>query len=235
MTNSPLRLIAYIRVSGKSQIDGYGPDIQMTDITNAAERLGAVIVKTCYDLGEKGTVDALDREGLACAIDGVRADEADGIIVGNLTRLARALTVQEAALALVWQAGGRVFSADTGEIMADDPDDPMRTAIRQILGVMAQLDRATIALRLRKGRQAKAAAGGYAGGTVPFGKACINGDLVDVTDEQGVIVMINEWRRIGMSLREISNRLNEMCITTKQGKAWQPETVRRNIWKTVEI
>lgn len=227
--NSPLRLIAYIRVSGKSQVDGYGPDIQMTDITNAAERLGAVIVGTCSDLGIKGTIEAVDREGLACAIDGVREGEADGIIVGNLTRLARALTVQEAALALVWQAGGRVFSADGGEVMADDPDDPMRTAIRQILGVMAQLDRATITLRMRKGREAKAAAGGYAGGAPKFGWRADNKSLAEMDTEQRVVVLANGMRRTGMSLREVAGRLNEMGIKTKYGKDWHPQSVARLI------
>lgn len=231
MTNSPLRLIAYIRVSGKSQVDGYGPDIQITDITNAAERLGAVIVGTCSDLGIKGTIEAVDREGLACAIDGVREGEADGIIVGNLTRLARALTVQEAALALVWQAGGRVFSADGGEVMADDPDDPMRTAIRQILGVMAQLDRATITLRMRKGREAKAAAGGYAGGAPKYGQMASNKSLVEVEDEQRIIRLVGDMRRDGMTLRQIATNLNEMCIPTKYGRDWHAESVRRTIWK----
>lgn len=226
-----MKLKAYIRVSGKSQVDGYGLDIQLSDIARAAERLGAELEGVCSDEGVSGTLEALDREGLACAIDGVREDEADGIIVGNLTRLARALTVQEAALALVWQAGGRVFSADSGEIMADDPDDPMRTAIRQILGVMAQLDRATIALRLRKGREAKAASGGYAGGAPKYGKVAANKSLIDMDHEQRIIVLTNEMRRNGMTLRDIADRLNTMGVKTKQGKTWHPQSVSRTIWK----
>lgn len=224
----PIRLIAYIRVSGKSQIDGYGPDIQMTDITNAAERLGAEIVRVCSDLGVKGTIEAVDREGLACAIDAVREGEADGIIVGNLTRLARSLTVQEAALALVWQAGGRVFTADAGEVAEDDPDDPMRTAIRQILGVMAQLDRATITLRMRKGREAKKAAGGYSGGAPKYGKAASNKSLIEVADEQRIIKMVGEMRNDkGMTFKQIAENLNALAIPTKRGTKWFPMSVAR--------
>lgn len=226
-----MKLIAYIRVSGKSQVDGYGLDIQLADINAAAERLGAEIVKVCSDEGVSGTKEAIDREGLACAIDGVREGEADGIIVANLTRLARTLTVQEAALALVWQAGGRVFTADSGEVAQDDPDDPMRTAIRQILGVMAQLDRATITLRMRKGREAKAAAGGYAGGAPKYGQMASNKSLVEVEDEQRVIHLVGDMRRDGMTLRQIATNLNEMCIPTKYGRDWHAESVRRTIWK----
>lgn len=229
MTNSPLRLIAYIRVSGKSQVDGYGLDIQLADINAAAERLGAVIVRVCSDEGVSGTKEAIDREGLACAIDGVREDEADGVIAANLTRLARTLTVQEAALALVWQAGGRVFMADSGEVMADDPDDPMRTAIRQILGVMAQLDRATITLRMRKGREAKAASGGYAGGAPKYGQTASNKSLVDLPEEQRVIILVRKMREDGMTLRDIADRLNLLVIKSKQGKNWHPQSVSRLI------
>jgi DNA invertase Pin-like site-specific DNA recombinase len=77
--------------------------------------------------------------------------------------------VQEATLALVWQRGTRVFAADTGEVHRDDPDDPMRTAIRQVMGVFAELDRKMVAKRLRDGRLAKAAAGRKAVGDYPFG------------------------------------------------------------------
>ena len=75
------------------------------------------------------------------------------------SRLARALTVQEAALAIAWQAGGRVFTADTGEVLRDDPDDPMRTALRQVVGGVAELDRRMVVKRLRDGRAAKASTG----------------------------------------------------------------------------
>lgn len=48
-------------------------------------------------------------------------------VVSSLDRLARSLTLQEASLQQVWGSGGSVFAVDTGEVMADDPDDPVRT------------------------------------------------------------------------------------------------------------
>jgi DNA invertase Pin-like site-specific DNA recombinase len=51
----------------------------------------------------------------------------------------------------------------------DDPDDPMRTAIRQIQGVFVELDRKTVVKRLRDGRRAKAAEGKHAVGTYVYG------------------------------------------------------------------
>jgi hypothetical protein len=55
-------------------------------------------------------------------------------VVARLARLARALTVQKASLAVAWQAGGHVFTADAGEVLRDDPANPMRTALRQVVG-----------------------------------------------------------------------------------------------------
>ena len=74
-------------------------------------------------------------------------------------------------LALVWQCRVKVFAADTGEVHRDDPDDPMRTAIRQVMGVFSELDHSMVAKRLRDGRLAKAAAGRKAVGDYLFGYA----------------------------------------------------------------
>jgi hypothetical protein len=59
------------------------------------------------------------------------------LILAKLDCLARSLTVQEAVLAKVWAAGGLVFAVDHGEVQPDDPDDPARTAFRQMMGVFA--------------------------------------------------------------------------------------------------
>jgi hypothetical protein len=74
--------------------------------------------------------------------------------VADLLRLARALTVQEVILAQVWAYCAVMFTTDQGEIFRDDPDDPMRTAMRQMAGVLAQLERGMIAFRLRMGKRA---------------------------------------------------------------------------------
>ncbi|MFH8736340.1 MULTISPECIES: recombinase family protein [unclassified Streptomyces] len=78
---------------------------------------------------------------------------ADGIVAPTLDRFARTLVVQEATLAQIWKHGGCAFTADTGEVHPDDPDDPMRTDMRQMMGVFAQLERSMIAARLRHGRR----------------------------------------------------------------------------------
>jgi DNA invertase Pin-like site-specific DNA recombinase len=72
-------------------------------------------------------------------------------------------------VAAIWRDDGHVSAVDQGEVMRDDPDDPMRTAMRQMVGVFAELDRPLVITRLRDGRRAKAAQGGMAVGRYPFG------------------------------------------------------------------
>lgn len=66
-------------------------------------------------------------------------------------------------------SGVQVHSADVGKVARDDPDDPMRTAMRQMAGVFAELDRAMTVKRVRDGRKAKKAKGGHPSGSYPYG------------------------------------------------------------------
>jgi DNA invertase Pin-like site-specific DNA recombinase len=152
-------LVAYLRVSTVAQAeDGLGLDVQQQAIERWAAAGGHTLVATFRDEGISGTKDAADRPGLASALAAVE-DGAEGLVVYKLDRLARALTVQEAVLAQVWKSGGRAWAVDVGEVLRDDPDDPMRTAMRQMVGVFAQLERAMIAARMRAGRRLKAQRG----------------------------------------------------------------------------
>lgn len=86
-----------------------------------------------------------------------RAPLADGLVVFRLDRLARDLVLQEQILGDIWRMGAHGFSTSPSEadFLKDDPDDPSRQLIRQVLGAVAQYERALIALRLRLWPQAQ--------------------------------------------------------------------------------
>ncbi|WP_051877155.1 recombinase family protein [Streptomyces natalensis] len=73
----------------------------------------------------------------------------DGVLVASLAHLGPALVRQEALLQYIWAHGARVYTVSDGEIPEDDPDDPMRTAMRQMRGVMEELIRSLDAQRGR--------------------------------------------------------------------------------------
>jgi DNA invertase Pin-like site-specific DNA recombinase len=227
--NAKLKLVAYIRVSTDAQVDGYGLDTQLDAVRTWAKANGHRIVEVFADEGVSGTTDAFDRAGLSSVIDTIETNKLDGLVVARLDRLARALTVQEAILAHLWRHDGRVFCADVGEVLADDPSDPMRTAMRQLAGVFAQLDRAMIAKRLRDGRRMKAERGGYVAGAPPFGWRAEGGTLVEHPGEQMVIARMRTMRAEGASLNAIADALNSEQVPTKRTGRWSATSVSRII------
>jgi hypothetical protein len=82
--------------------------------------------------------------------------------------------------------------------------------------------------RLEKGRQAKAASGGYAGyGSPAFGQQSVNGELVDDPEECQVIELIRRHHKSGKSLQKIADWLNQQGYRTKRGQDWQRISVKR--------
>lgn len=88
-----------------------------------AKSNGRKIVRWFRDEGVSGTIEAVDRPQLAEAIREL-GPKVNGLLVEDLDRFARSLTLQETALAVVWRADGKVFTATSDEVHADDPDDP---------------------------------------------------------------------------------------------------------------
>ena len=80
----------------------------------------------------------------------------------------------------------------------------MHTAMRQMAGVLAELDRPLIIKRLRDGRRAKTAQGGKAVGRYPFGWSKDG----EVAREQRVLVAVRDLRADGLRWRDVADRLN---------------------------
>ncbi len=222
-----MKLTGYVRVSTAGQADGLGLDVQERQIRSYAKGNRHRLVALHRDEGSSGTLDVVRRPHLAAALVDVSERRAGGLIVARLDRLARALTVQEAILARVWADGGIVIAVDAGEIPRDDPADPMRTAMRQMVGVFSQLDRAMVIARMRGGRELKAQQGGYAGGKPPYGYRAAGGELVEDDTEQDVLRDMRRLRQRGWSYRAIADDLNVAGVATRTGGAWHPTVVRR--------
>jgi DNA invertase Pin-like site-specific DNA recombinase len=221
-------LVAYCRVSTNGQAeDGLGLDVQRDAIRRWAAGNGHKVVAWFEDAGISGSNELESRTGLADALVALKDRRAAGLCVAKLDRLARSLTVQEGTLRKVWDLGAVVYSADLGEVPEDDADDPMRTALRQMVGVFAQLERGMIAARMRAGRAKKASTGGYAGGGPPYGWRAVDGELVPVEDEQAVIAMVRRLRGEGRSWAAIAAALNTSEVPSRRGGRWYAATARR--------
>lgn len=221
-----MRIVAYVRVSTDRQAEkGFGLEVQIEAIKSWARAHGHRLVLIARDEGISGTRDAADRPGLTEALQALQEGKAEALLVPRLDRLARSLSVQEAALAHAWRSGARVFSCDAGEVLADDPDDPMRTAMRQMMGVFSQLERSMLTARMRAGRQAKGAKGGYAYGGPPLGYVAQDGSLAPDAREQATLRRIQQLRSEGLSLRAMARVLQAEGHSPKRSSTWHPQTL----------
>jgi DNA invertase Pin-like site-specific DNA recombinase len=203
--------------------------VQKTRIRADARAQGHRIVGWETDPAITGTVDEAGRPGIMAVLNAIRDGESQGLYITDLGRLSRLLTIQEAILAKVWQYGGHVITVESGEVMRDDPDDPMRTAMRQMAGVFFQLERSMIVKRLKAGREFKASIGGHSCGAPAFGLAAVDGELVPVESEREAIARMRELRGGGASLRDIASALESEGHRTKLGGSWHPATVARTL------
>ena len=222
------RTVAYLRVSTDVQVEqGQGLDVQRDAIKAWAKRRGHRIVGWYTDEGVSGSNGIEGRDGLADALTALADGDAEALVVAKLDRLARSLTVQEGTLAKAWDLGAAVYAVDLGLVAQDDPDDPMRTAMRQMVGVFAQLERGMIAARMRAGKARKRDAGEWTGTRVPYGQRRIErGKLAPDPAEAAVLDRIVALRDGGASYRQIVAALDADGITTRKGTRWNPNGVR---------
>jgi DNA invertase Pin-like site-specific DNA recombinase len=217
-------VLIYTRVSTLGQaIDGYGLDAQEDACRRWAALHGHAVVDAVQERGVSGTKDETERPVLADALLRLRDGDADLLLVSSLDRLARAVTVQEALLAVLWAAGGEVATADHGVVQRDDPDDPWRTAMREMAGVMAGLERRLIVKRLRDGRKAKARQGGKAVGRYPYGWDRDG----EVPEEQATLLLIRERRAAGATWDAVADELNAGEVRPRSAPCWTPTNLSK--------
>lgn len=230
-----MKIVAYLRVSTDQQAEkGLGLEVQKQAIRTWATRNGHRIAEWCSDEGVSGGNGLDTREALATALATIKGGGAVGLVVYHLDRLARDLIVQETLLAEVKRLGGQVFSTATSEsaYLLDDPDDPSRKLIRQVLGAISEYEKSMISLRLRSGRRLKSQRGGYAYGSPPMGYRSDEGFLVPDEREGLAVDRARELRAEGKSLREIAEVLEREGHTSKRGGPWHPTTLGRTLART---
>lgn len=215
----------YARVSSATQVeDGLGLEVQEEAITRWCRDHGHRLEGIFRDEGVSGTVEGAERPGLGAALAMLEDGGADILVVYRLDRLARDLILQETMIERLALAGRSIVSVSEPDIAGNDPT---RVLVRQLLGAIAQYERMVITARMKAGRMAKAARGGFAYGSPRFGWRAEHGELVPNPDEQQAVARIAELHRQGRSLREIAAALNEEGHRPKRSERWHPQVVAR--------
>lgn len=225
---APRRVVAYGRVSTHEQTNGMGLTVQREAVEAWCADRGFTLAGWHTDAGESGSNGLATRTGLARALAALKDPDVDGMVVYRLDRLARDLVLQEQLLAEIWSHGAELWSTMPAECdLRNDPDDPSRKLIRQILGAVAEYEREIITLRMKAGRRAKHEAGGFAYGRPPYGWRPERGQLVPVPAEQEVIAHIRRLVSIGGTPGGIAAALNADGVPAPRGAQWHRSAVRR--------
>jgi DNA invertase Pin-like site-specific DNA recombinase len=215
--------IGYVRVSTETQVEGFGLDEQRLVIRDVAiGELRRPLGDVYADEGISGKEGLEHRTGLAQALDHLTAEPGLTLIIPRLDRLARDLMVQEQILAEIWRAGATVITAAPAEriyCQPDDPGDPSRKLIRQVLGAVAEYERAMIRLRMTRGRRRLLDAQGWAGGPEPYGWS----DPAEVA----VLDYVGARRRQGVPWQTLARLLNHSGKAKRNGRPWTAAELQR--------
>jgi DNA invertase Pin-like site-specific DNA recombinase len=219
------RALGYIRVSTSEQAEhGLGLEVQQEAIRAYCRTHGFRLVDVLQDSGVSGANGLDHRLGLAEAVARLEAGTADVLMVYRLDRLARDLGLQETVIGQLERAGREIRSVTEGQDLGSD--DPTRVLVRQLLGAVAQYERALIRGRMMAGKAAKVRRGGYGGGQPSYGTRAQGGELVEDESERQLVERVRQLRDAGKSYRECCEVLTTEGYQPRRARHWSPMTVR---------
>jgi DNA invertase Pin-like site-specific DNA recombinase len=215
------KVVGYVRVSSKGQLDGNGPERQEKTIREFVERQGMEVVKV---FTEAYTGTEADRPILLDMLTELLSNGVRTVVVESLDRFARDLLIQSSLIAKMQASGVTLLSAATGEdVTAAMQDDPMRRALVQIQGVFSELDKRLIVRKLRKARDAKRATGMRCEGAKPFG-----------THEGEALILerVRQLRRkprggSRLTWQAVADRLNQEGLLNRRGTSWTRQALHK--------
>jgi DNA invertase Pin-like site-specific DNA recombinase len=206
---------AYLRVSGKGQVEGDGFTRQLKAIKEYAAAHDIKIVNVYREEGVSGTKESADRPAWSELMTALHSNGVKIVIVEKLDRLARDLMVQETIVADLRKYGFELVSVAEPDLMANDPT---RILVRQMMGAVAQYEKSQIVLKLRGARLRKRTKEGRCEGRKPYGY---------YYGELEVVARLKALRATGMGFDRIAEQLNAEGLNTRTGKRWHGVVVNR--------
>jgi DNA invertase Pin-like site-specific DNA recombinase len=206
---------AYLRVSGKGQVDGDGFTRQLKAIREYAAAHDVKIVKVYREEGVSGTTESANRPAWSELMTALHSNGVRVVLIEKLDRLARDLMVQETIIADLRKYGFELVSVAEPDLMANDPT---RILVRQMMGAVAQYEKSQIVLKLRGARMRKRAREGRCEGRKPFGF---------YPGEALALERTKSLRAEGLGFDRIAAKLNQEGVSTRTGRPWHGVVVNR--------
>jgi DNA invertase Pin-like site-specific DNA recombinase len=208
--------VAYMRTSSAANV-GEGKDSenrQRAAIASYAKSAGYEIADWFYDAAVKGADAVTERPGFAAMLERIAGNGVRTVIVESPDRFARDLAVQLAGHDYLKGLGVVLIPASAPDFFLEDT--PTAVLVRQVLGAIAQFEKATTIAKLRAARERKREREGKCEGRKSYAEA--NPALVEKAKA------LSE-RRPRLSLREISAELAASGFTTPRGVPYSASAV----------
>jgi DNA invertase Pin-like site-specific DNA recombinase len=210
--------VAYFRTSSATNV-GQDKDSlarQEAAVRGYAARNDIEIVEEFYDAAVSGA-DPLDqREGFRRLLQRVTSNGVRSILVETANRFARDLMVQEIGFRRLQELGIELIACDSPQSFIDDT--PTATLIRQILGAVAEFDKAMVVAKLRGARERKKA---------QFGKC--EGRLSWAQMNPEMVATARELRQSGKSLNAVRAALANQGFVSSSGRPFTRSVVSRMV------
>jgi DNA invertase Pin-like site-specific DNA recombinase len=211
--------VAYLRTSSATNV---GPDRdsdkrQRAAIVAFGKRAGFTLVGEFYDAAVSGADPVDQRLGFAQMLQRLAANGAKTIIVESPDRFARDLAVQLAGHDMLKSLGISIIPASAPDFFTEDT--PTAVLVRQVLGAIAQFEKASAVAKLAAARKRKRECEGRCEGRKPLSET-----------RPEVVALARKLRRRRpkggqLSLREVSKQLAAQGFLNERGKPFAAKSV----------
>ena len=239
--NARKRLALYTRVSTIEQSEeGYSIDEQKRLLMSWAEKNNYEVYKCYSDRGISGK-DIKNRPALKELLKDAEEKKFDMVISWKINRISRKLA-DVLKIVDVLEKNDITFKSYSEPFETDTPAGKMQF---QMMALIGEFERGTIAQNVKMGMCAKAKAGEWCGGRV------LGYDLVPVENQEGtkrrktkltineiearsVRLIFNEYSN-GKGYKAITNQLNKLGYKTKKGNDFSVGSIREILTNPVYI
>ena len=217
------KAVAYFRTSSATNVGADKDSLkrQQAAVKAFAKGAGYELVDEFYDPAVSGA-DAIDeRPGFAAMLKRIAGNGVRVILVETANRFARDLIVQETGWRFLQGLGVTLIAVDSPDSFLDKT--PTAVLIRQVLGAVAQFEKAALVAKLKAARERKKREIGKCGGRRSV--AVANPATVALAKKLARYP-VNGRRR---SLRDVAAELETAGNLTSKGTAYGAAAVARMI------
>lgn len=204
--------VAYMRTSSATNVGGDSEARQRAAIQAYASEAGFTIEEAdfYYDPAVRGEDAVASRPGFIAMLERIAGNGVRTIIVESPDRFARDLMVQMIGHDYLRKLGITLIPASAPDYFIEDT--PTARLVRQVLGAIAEFEKANLVAKLRVARERQKARTGKCGGRRSL--AAMRPDTVELA------------RSLLGSLRDISAALASQGHVTPSGTPYSPTAVK---------